>query len=321
MQSSSLYKKACITGGAGFIGSRLARRLLSEGVEVTILDNLSVGLSSNVPEGARLIIGDLLDREACQNAVDGCDIVFHLAARVAIRSSFEFVVEDTTTNVAGTAAAMRAAWKSGSVKKVITASSMGVYSDSPSRLPVTEDHPTESVAPYGISKFAAEQLTHNIAAAAGIQSVALRLFNTYGPGQRLSPYVGVVTIFTNKLRAGERPKIFGDGLQMRDFVHVDDIVSGFLCARDARVTGQTFNIGSGVGITVREVFDAVARSVGSALEPEYAPAVPGELRHSVANIDRARGVLGYNPQHKFQSSIGAVVEEILAAENSPSVQS
>jgi UDP-glucose 4-epimerase len=309
----STFRKACITGGAGFIGSRLAGGLLDQGLDVTVLDNLSVGLKANVPSGAKLIVGDLLDSAACQEAMQGCDILFHLAARVAIRSSFEFVVEDTMTNVSGTAAAMRAAWKSGSVGKVITASSMGVYADSITKQPVTEDHSTDSVAPYGISKYAAERLTHNIAANTGMESVALRLFNTYGRGQRLSPYVGVVTIFTDKLRQAQRPTIYGDGLQTRDFVHVDDIVSGFLCAKDASVSGQTFNIGTGEGVTVLSVFEALATAMGSSLEPEFAPAIPGELRHSVANIQKARALLGYEPKKRFESSIGQVVEEILAS--------
>ena len=314
----SRFRKACITGGAGFIGSRIARRLLEEGSDVTILDNLSVGLRSNVPNGARLVVGDLLDSAACEDAVQGCDVLFHLAARVAIRSSFEFVVEDTIANVAGTAAAMRAAWKSGSIRKVITASSMGIYADSPSELPVTEEHPAEPAAPYGISKLAAERLTHNIAATTGMESVVLRLFNTYGPGQRLSPYVGVVTIFTKMLAQSQRPTIFGDGLQTRDFVHVDDVVSGFLCARDASVKNETFNIGSGQGVNIRAVFGAVAKAIGSSLKPDFAPATPGELRHSVANIDKARRLLAYAPQRQFNSSIGSVVEEIVAAEGAGS---
>lgn len=305
------YQRACVTGGAGFIGARLARRLLERGLHVTIIDNLSVGRRENVPEGANLIEADILDTAACETAVQGADVLFHLAARVAIRSSFDFVVEDTLTNVSGTASVLRAAARSGKVRKVITASSMGVYADCPDRIPVAEQHPVIPVAPYGISKYAAECLTHNIAANAGMQSVALRLFNTYGSGQQLSPYVGVVTIFINKLRRSEQPVIFGDGLQTRDFVHVDDIVSGFLGAMDAPVSGETINVGTGRGITVRMVYEALAHVLGSSIQPQYADAVPGELRYSVADIGKARRLLGYEPEHRFESSIRAVVEEIL----------
>jgi UDP-glucose 4-epimerase len=307
------FHRACVTGGAGFIGSRLVKRLLERGIEVTVLDDLSTGLAANVPPDARLIQANLLDTVRCEEAVRGCDILFHLAARVAIRSSFEFVVEDTSTNVSGTASALRAAWKSGSVRKVITASSMGVYSDSSTPDPIAETHPTEPVAPYGISKLAAERLTHNMCEAAGIDSVALRLFNTYGKGQRLSPYVGVVTIFVNKLRKGQRPVIYGDGLQARDFVHVEDVVSGFVAAMDSPVSGETFNIGTGKARTVRSVFDALASVLRCSIEPEYLPAAAGELRYSVACIDKARTALGYAPKHEFESSISQVVEEIMSA--------
>lgn len=307
------FRRACVTGGAGFIGSRLVKRLLERGIEVTVLDDLSTGLVSNLPPAARLIQGNLLDASRCEEAVRGSDILFHLAARVAIRSSFEFVVEDTSTNVAGTAGALRSAWKAGTVRKVITASSMGVYSDSPTPDPIPETHPTEPVAPYGISKLAAERLTHNMAAAAGMDSVALRLFNTYGPGQRLSPYVGVVTIFVNKLRKGEKPVIYGDGQQARDFVHVDDVVSGFLAAMDSSVTGETFNIGTGQARTVRSVYDTLAEILGSSMEPDHLPPAPGELRYSVAGIAKARQALGYAPKHEFTTSIRQVVEEIMAA--------
>lgn len=312
MAAANIYHKACVTGGAGFIGSRLARRLLQEGLEVAILDNLSVGLETNVPSGARLIVGDVLDAAACAEAIKGCDILFHLAARVAIRSSFEFVVEDTMTNVSGTASAMRAAWKSGTVRKVITASSMGIYADSSERAPIGEEYRAEPVAPYGVSKYAAECLTHNIAANTGMESVALRLFNTYGTGQRLSPYVGVITIFVNKLRQGQSPTIFGDGMQTRDFVHVDDVVSGFMQAKDSAVSGQTFNIGTGHGVTVRSVYDAVSKAMNVSLSPEFAAALPGELRYSVASIEKARRLLGYAPRHQFETSITPVVQEMLA---------
>ena len=311
------FGKACVTGGAGFIGSRLVRRLRALDMEVAVIDNLSVGLRSNVPAGVELVEADILDVEKTGAVLRGCDVVFHLAARVAIRSSFEFVVEDTTTNVAGTASVLRAAQRSGSVKKVIATSSMAVYSDAPSPQPVGENHGTRPVSPYGISKLAAESLTHNLCAAAGIDSVVLRLFNTYGPGQRLSPYVGVVTIFVNKLASSQKPTIFGDGLQARDFVHVDDIVRGFVCAMETAVTGETFNIGTGRATTVNEVYSLVASHMGSSIEAEHAPAVPGELRFSVADISRARHVLNYEPAHEFASSIRPVIDEILADRSRP----
>jgi UDP-glucose 4-epimerase len=311
------FRRACVTGGAGFIGSHLVRRLLALDMEVVALDNLSVGVRSNVPAGARLVECDILDINQTESAIRGCDIVFHLAARVAIRSSFEFVVEDTMTNVSGTASVLRAAQRSGSVRKVICTSSMAVYADSPTPDPVSEEHLARPISPYGISKLAAESLTHNMCAAAGIDSVVVRLFNTYGPGQKLSPYVGVVTIFVNKLARSEQPVIFGDGLQARDFVHVEDIVSGFICAMDGDVSGETFNIGTGQATTVNEVYRLVAGHMRAPGEPNHVPAAPGELRFSVADISKARKILGYSPRRGFAASVGAVADEILTGSTSP----
>jgi UDP-glucose 4-epimerase len=304
-------KKVCVTGGAGFIGSHLVRALLQGGIAVTVLDNLSVGKAENVPPGARLIVGDVLDSGSSAEAVAECDVVFHLAARVAIRASFEFVKEDTETNVAGTASVLRAAHRAGSVRKVVTASSMAVYADSTERRPIGENFPTEPISPYGISKLAAERLTHCVCAQAGIQSMVLRLFNTYGPGQTLSPYVGVVTIFVNRLFAGKQPTIFGDGQQCRDFVHVEDVVSAFLKTLDANVSGQTMNVGTGIPVTVNEVFQHLQRVMKISSRALHVEAVPGELRYSVADISKARRLLGYQPVHRFDRSVEEVVAEIL----------
>jgi UDP-glucose 4-epimerase len=305
------YTRACVTGGAGFIGSYLTRALLARGMEVCILDNFSTGRKSNVPAGVSVVHGDILCPEEVDRALSGCDIVFHLAARVAIRSSFEFVVEDTRNNVCGTASVMRGVQQAGSVRKVVAASSMAVYCERPEQTPIPECYPTEAISPYGISKLAAEKLTHAMCAAAGVPSVVLRLFNTYGSGQALSPYVGVVTIFVNALHSGKTPIIFGDGEQCRDFVHVQDVVAGFLAAMDADVSGETFNIGSGRARSVNAVMCAIQRAMSVHVPSQYHPSVPGELRYSVADITRSRARLGYQPQHDFDDLIGELVKEIL----------
>jgi UDP-glucose 4-epimerase len=306
------FRKACITGGAGFIGSKLARQLLDQGMAVTVLDNLSVGIRENVPSDANLIVGDILNPADCQTALKECDILFHLAARVAIRSSFDFVVEDTMCNVVGTASILREAIRIGSVRKIVSASSMGVYADSSDTTPISESHPVIPISPYGISKFALEQLTHRMAGAAGLESICLRLFNTYGPGQRLSPYVGVITIFINRLRAGKPVTIFGDGMQARDFVHVDDVVSGFMAAMNSGIRGETCNIGTGVPHTVNQVFELLSAALKSSIRPTYAPVAHGELRFSIASIEKAREVLGYQPKNSFEEALPRVVSEVMA---------
>ncbi|HWP84438.1 MAG TPA: NAD-dependent epimerase/dehydratase family protein [Terriglobia bacterium] len=307
-------RQVCVTGGAGFIGSHLSRRLLQEGLRVRILDNLATGTAANLPPEAEFLRGDALNPDDCRRAVSGCDVVVHLAARVAIRSSFDFVVEDAMTNVCGTASVLRAAAQSGSVRKVLFASSMAVYADAPSPRPIPETHPTVPLSPYGISKLAGEQLTHTLAAKSGMKSVVLRLFNTYGTGQQFSPYVGVVTIFAKQLSRGEQPVIYGDGEQARDFVHVSDVVEGFVCALRAELSGETFNIGSGRPTTVNEVYATVARVAGAATPPVHADAVAGELRYSVADISKARAMLGYEPSHRFDLAAPAVIRSIMNGE-------
>ena len=300
-------RRACVTGGAGFIGSRVVRGLLERDIEVLVIDNLSVGRRENVLSPAVLLEADILD-SGVFDEIASCDVVFHLAARVAIRSSFEFVVEDSTANVVGTANVLRGAAKSGSrVKKFVLASSMAVYADSVDPKPITEEYELQPESPYGVSKLAAEMLVRQMCQESGIDSATLRLFNTYGSGQALSPYVGVVTIFANAMREGRAPSIFGDGEQRRDFIHVEDVALGFINAMLHRTDGQVFNIGSGTGLTVNEVYREVARALGFYQTPIYAAAVPGELRNSIADNTRARKTINFQPQHSFANSIASVL--------------
>tara|TARA_R110002124_G_scaffold193664_1_gene360831 strand:+ start:620 stop:1567 length:948 start_codon:yes stop_codon:yes gene_type:complete len=307
---SKTVKKACVTGGAGFIGSQVVRNLLEMGIDVLVVDNLSVGRRENVPAAATLVEADILD-SAVLDEIAGCDVVFHLAARVAIRSSFEFVVEDTTANVVGTANVLRGATRPGSrVKKFILASSMAVYADSPQPTPITEDYTLQPVSPYGVSKLAAEMLVRQMCEHSGIDSAILRLFNTYGRGQALSPYVGVATIFANAMREGRAPSIFGDGEQRRDFIHVEDVAQGFINAMLHRTDGKVFNIGSGQGLTVNQVYSAIAGALSFDQPPVYATAVPGELRNSIADNSRARQTINFNPKHAFADTIAGVLEGV-----------
>jgi UDP-glucose 4-epimerase len=281
---------------------------------VTVFDNLSVGRRSNVPPGARLVVGDITDVDALTSAMAGHHCVVHLAARVAIRSSFDHAVEDTHTNVVGAAALMRAAHQAGSVRRVVAASSMAIYADSPGPTPIGEDHPTRPISPYGISKLAMEQLVHRMAEPAGIGSIVLRLFNTYGAGQALSPYVGVVTIFAHALRDGKVPVIFGDGEQCRDFVHVADVVQAIVLALDAAaVSGESFNVGTAVPTSVNRLYELVRASLGRSEAPRHEPAVPGELRYSIADITRLRDRLGYRPRQELELALPPLVRDIAAA--------
>lgn len=308
------YRKVCITGGAGFIGSRLARAWQQRGAQVVVFDDLSVGKAENVPRGVELVVGDILDADRTALALHGVELVYHMAARVAIRSSFEFVVADTMVNVSGTASVLRAAQLAGTVRKVVFTSSMAVYADSPKGTLIDESWPTEPISPYGISKLAAESLVRQLCGHAGIDSVVLRLFNTYGPGQALSPYVGAVTIFCNRLAAGRPLQVFGDGEQCRDFIHVQDVVQALLLAGSNHAAVGTFNIGTGKAMTVNEVVAHLQNALGLRTNVQHADAVPGELRSSVPHISKARNVLGYDPRHEFSAAIAEVAREIALEE-------
>lgn len=308
---TSYPKKICISGGAGFIGSKLAREWASLGCHVVVIDDLSVGKRQNVPNEVEFVECDVLDTQTITEAMRGAELVYHLAARVAIRSSFEFVVADTRVNVSGSASMLRAAQLAGSVRKFVFTSSMAVYADSRVGQYIDESWPTIPISPYGISKLAAESLTFQLCANAGIDSTILRLFNTYGPGQALCPYVGAVTIFCNRLAAGEAPVIYGDGEQCRDFVHVNDIVQALVLAGTANTTGQVFNIGTGRATTVNRVAECLQEAMQIFTRPQHVAAVAGELRSSVPDISKARSQLGYEPKFTFDTSIAEVAREIM----------
>lgn len=306
MSKESSYIRALVTGGAGFIGSHLCRRLRKEGLEVVVLDDLSTGRTENVCSGCELIEGDLRNVSTVTSALRGVDIVFHNAARVSVRASNEHFVEDAETNVIGTLVLLKAIAAAG-VKKLVLASSMAVYADSLTTEPIDEDHPCKPLSPYGTGKLATEHYALQICAAHGIDVVPLRYFNTYGPGQAFTPYVGVVTIFATQLLRGLSPTVFGDGRQTRDFVSVHDIVEGNICAMRAAVSGQVFNIGSGVGMTVLEVAELLVAKIAPVQQLQFGPSQLGEIRNSIADITRAAKHLNYRPQRCFRDDVDEII--------------
>jgi UDP-glucose 4-epimerase len=299
--------RALVTGGAGFIGSHLARRLLAEGHQVVILDDLSMGKRANVPEGATFLHGDVRVLADVAQALQGVDVVFHDAARVSIRASVKEFYPDADTNFMGTLNVLRACAGS-AVKRFVMASSMAVYSDSPTPTPIPETHPTEPLSPYGIAKLAAEKYCLQLAREMGIGCHVLRYFNTYGPGQAFTPYVGVITIFIRKLLRGEAPTILGDGEQRRDFVHVSDIVEANMAALAAPGdSGGIYNVGTGRATSVNEVAELLCRRIDPSIRPVHLAAHPAELRFSIADITRIQG-LGFRPRQQLADRIDELIE-------------
>jgi UDP-glucose 4-epimerase len=299
-------ERAFITGGAGFIGNHIARLLLSEGWEVICFDDLSVGKMEYVPDGAELIIGDIRDEESMAVAMRGCRHVYHLAARVSIRKAVETFVDDAEVNTLGTLKALRAA-KDAGVERFLYASSMAVYG-TVEYSPQDEEHPINPTSPYGVAKYSSERYILNLAEHWGIEPVICRYFNTYGPRQTPSPYVGVITIFCRKLFDGEAPQIFGDGEQVRDFIHVDDIARGSVTALQKAPSGSVINLGTGVGTSVNQIAELLIDRINPEIKPEHLPPVPGEPGDSIADASLAEKLIGWKAEIKLEDGIGDAIE-------------
>jgi len=300
------YRRALVTGGAGFIGSHLVERLLSEDMRVVVLDDLSVGKRENVSADAEFVKGDVRDPGTVLTAVSGVDVVFHLAAHVSIRASVAGFYKDAETNLMGTLNVLRAC-ATGKVKKFVYASSMAVYADSPEANPMPESYCTEPISPYGVSKLASERYAMLVARQAGFQAVALRYFNTYGPRQTFTPYVGVITIFVQRLLRGEAPVIYGDGEQCRDFVYVGDIADATLQAMVRDVDGEVINVGSGTGTSVNQIAALLCGRLCPDIVPCYEREHAGELRNSIADIAKARHLLGYKPRGRLDEKMDEII--------------
>lgn len=297
--------RALVTGGAGFIGRHVVHELLADGWQVTVLDDLSMGRAEHVPPAATLVIGDVRAPQQVAEAARGADVILHLAAVVSVRASVQHFYRDAEVNLMGTLNVLRAAVKQGA-ERVIFASSMAVYADSPAPVPIDETYTTAPFSPYGIAKLAGEQYTLLLGRQLGFDGVVLRYFNTYGPGQTFTPYVGVITIFVHRLLAGQPPVIFGDGEQKRDFVHVRDVARATKLALQAP-PGEVFNVGTGRATSVNQIARMLIERLAPHVQPEYAPPQPGELRYSIADINKARRLLGYEPAYRLEESLDEVI--------------
>jgi len=287
--------KALITGGAGFIGSNLTGQLLREGHTVTVLDNLSSGYRTNLApfSEARFVEGDIREERSVRNAMEGAEVVFHLAASVGNKRSIDNPILDAEVNVIGTLRVLEAARRAG-VRKIVASSSAGIFGELKT-LPIREDHAIEPDSPYGASKLCAEKETLAFGKLFGIETVCLRYFNVYGPNQRFDAYGNVIPIFVFQMLRGERLTIFGDGEQTRDFVNVRDVVQANIRAASTPGVRGAFNIGSGSRIAINGLVSKLAAAAG--LEPRvgHAPPRPGDVRDSLADISAARSAFGFQP--------------------------
>jgi UDP-glucose 4-epimerase len=293
--------RALVTGGAGFIGSNLVDALLDRGDEVTVVDNLASGKRENLraalARGAGFDEADIRDAGRMRTVLASArpDIVFHLAAQIDVRKSIEDPAWDAGVNVVGTINVLEAARHAG-VKRVVNTSTGGAIYGDADVMPTPESAPAKPMAAYGQSKFCAETYCGWYERLYGLSSVILRYGNVYGPRQDPHGEAGVVAIFCGKLLAGERPLIYGDGRQTRDYTYVGDIVAANLAAAAHPEAHGAYNIGTGTESSVVEVLGALRKAGGlgeGELEPEFAPARTGELQRSSLDVTRARAELGF----------------------------
>lgn len=299
-----------VTGGAGFIGSHIAERLLADGHRVRILDDFSTGRESNMAAFAsrvELVTGSVADQAIVAHALKGVDGVFHQAAIPSVPRSVADPAATHRSIVEGTLALLEAMRLSGGGRLVI-ASSSSIYGESPA-LPKHEDMKAEPLSPYAAAKLAAEVYTLVYARQYGIKAVALRYFNVFGPRQDpTSEYAAVIPKFITMSQAGRSPIIYGDGLQTRDFTYVANVVEANVRAMELPVSGVTMNIAGGVQVSLLDALKALEPVVGRKVDPEFRPERAGDIKHSFADIGRARQLIGFAPAVDFNAGLRLTAE-------------
>jgi UDP-glucose 4-epimerase len=297
--------RCLVTGGAGFIGSNLVDALLERGDEVVVLDDLSTGHRENVNERARLIQAEVSDVDAVRSAVDGCEIVFHQAAHRAVLRSVEDPLATDTANVHGTLTILEEARAAGA-RRVIYASSSSVYGGAAIR-PTPESAALLPRSPYAVTKLTGEHYCRVYTELHGLETVALRYFNVFGPRQRPdSMYAAVIPLFIEALRTGRRPVVHGDGQQSRDFTYISDVVAANLAAAGApaaAASGNAYNIAGGGEFTLLELLATLAEILGVDADPEHTDPRPGDVRHSCAAVSAAARDLGWKATVSFREGL------------------
>jgi UDP-glucose 4-epimerase len=300
-----------VTGGGGFIGSHIAERLLAEGHRVHIVDNFATGKRANLAHlsgDLHLFDVDIRDRAALTPAFDGADYVFHEAALPSVPRSVADPIETNEVNVTGTLNVLLAARDAG-VKRLAYAASSSAYGDAEGDFKV-ETMPPRPLSPYGVSKLAGEYYCQAFSAVYGLETVGLRYFNVFGPRQdETSQYSAVIPLFMTAMLKGKSPTIYGDGSQSRDFTFIDNVVYGNLLAVKApQASGQSMNLATGGQVTLLELVDKLNALMGTDIQPTLAPARAGDIKHSRADIERARELLDYSPVVDFDAGLARTLE-------------
>ena len=309
-----------VTGGGGFIGSHIVERLVRDGHRVRLIDNFTTGHRRNLTpflDDIDLVEGDLQSYERAHAAVRGCEIVLHQAAMPSVPRSVQDPLTSNAANVIGTLNVLLAARDAG-VRRVVFASSSSVYGATPG-LPKDESLPALPISPYAVAKLASEGYCRSFTEVYGLETVALRYFNVFGPRQDpQSQYAAVIPNFIMAALRGQTPTIFGDGEQSRDFTYVENVVDANLLAMSApNVAGRVYNVACGNRISLNELVATIGRVLGRTIEPVHEPGRPGDVRHSMADISRARDDLRYEIGVSFEEGLSRTIDHYLAVDDSP----
>ncbi|GCF08223.1 SDR family oxidoreductase [Dictyobacter arantiisoli] len=307
-----------VTGGAGFIGSHIAATLLKQGEAVRIIDDYATGRVNNqnafetMPGQFEIINGDIRDLETLKQAAQGVEVIFHQAALASVPRSIADPISSLEVNINGTQNVLIAA-RDSKVRRVVFASSSSVYGNTPT-LPKHEEMPTAPMSPYAVHKLTGEHLCSVFTRIYGLETVALRYFNVFGPRQDpKSEYAAVIPRFLTALINKTQPIVFGDGEQTRDFTYVDNVVQANLKAATApHASGQAMNIGCGERISLNEVLKIAGELLETTIHADYRDARPGDVRDSLADISKAQRLLGFDPTVKFATGLALTLEALRA---------
>ena len=303
--------KVLVTGGAGFIGSNLVHALLERGDDVRVLDNFATGSRANLAALGRdveVVEGDLRSYERVHTAVRGVEVVFHQGALGSVPRSVQDPLTSTAVNVEGTVNVLLAARDEG-VRRVVAASSSSVYGDG-GTFPRVETQAPDPISPYAVAKLAAERFCVSFTRVYGIETVALRYFNVFGPRQDpTSQYAAVVPRFISAIATGRAVTVHGDGEQSRDFTYVENVVTANLLASDASgAEGRVLNVATGGSETVNTLADTIGRLLDRPVEKVYGPSQPGDVMESWADVTAAREAIGYAPSVSFEEGLQRTIE-------------
>ena len=302
-------KKVLVTGGAGFIGSHTVDMLLGNEIPVRVLDNFSSGHRSNLPEShplLEIVTGDITNQQTVTESMQGVSHCLHLAAQVSVVASFEDPVHSALQNIIGFVNIITAA-QNEDIDRLVYASSAAIYGQ-PTEIPLPEDAAKVQLSPYGLEKQVDEEYADLFARVHGLSSLGQRYFNVYGPRQDpKSPYAGVIALFVDRIIEGRDVTVYGDGHQTRDFIYVEDVARANLAALEDKLSGAC-NVGTGQQLTLLELIEVLAKIIGEAPGVRHEPPREGDIRHSLANVERMNRELGIKAKISMEDGLRSLIE-------------